>query len=72
GYGWHVVRVESSTPGRLPELDEVEGAVRNAWIDERRAEFKRRAYERMRALYEVVLPELPAAVPAAMPREGGD
>ncbi len=67
GYGWHLVLVESSTPARLPELDEVEGAVRNAWIDARRAEVKRRAYERMRARDEVVLP-----APAAVPGEGGE
>lgn len=67
GYGWHLVWVESSTPARLPELDEVEGVVRNAWIDARRAEVKRRAYERMRARYEVVLP-----APAAVPGEGGE
>jgi hypothetical protein len=69
GLGWHLVWIEVLTPGRLPELDEIEGAVRNAWIDERRDEFKRRSYARMRARYEVVLPDTAVAPSSAVPGE---
>jgi parvulin-like peptidyl-prolyl isomerase len=58
GYGWHLVWIDSITPSRVPEFEEVEADVESSWIDEQRAEFKRKAYEAMRARYEVVLPNL--------------
>ena len=57
GYGWHLVWVDSLTPSRAAAFEEVEAEVRQEWIAERRAEAKRKAYESMRARYEVVLPE---------------
>jgi len=57
GLGWHLVRVDAATPERVPAFSEVDReAVKTAWIDAQRAEAKRRAYEAMRAKYEVVLP----------------
>jgi hypothetical protein len=57
GFGWHLVRVEALTPGRVPAFNEVERAqVQSAWLDSQRAESKRRAFDAMRAKYEVVLP----------------
>jgi parvulin-like peptidyl-prolyl isomerase len=58
GYGWHLVWVDSITPSRVPEFEEVESDVKSTWIDEQRAEFKRKAYEAMKARYEVILPNL--------------
>jgi peptidyl-prolyl cis-trans isomerase C len=55
GFGWHLVRVESMTPARVPAFEEVEPEVRSEWVAEQRAEFKRQAFEAMRARYEVVL-----------------
>ena len=55
GYGWHVVWVDSITPGRVPALEEVEPDAKAAWVAERRAEAKRKAFDAMRARYEVVL-----------------
>jgi hypothetical protein len=60
GYGWHLVWIDSITPSRVPEFEEVEADVKSYWIDVQRAEFKRKAYEAMRVRYEVVLPKLTA------------
>ena len=57
GFGWHLVFIESLTPGHVPEFEEVEAEVKAEWMANQRAEFKRAAYETMRAKYEVVLPK---------------
>ena len=56
GYGWHLVWVDSLTPSRVPAFEEVEAEVKTEWIGDRRAETRRRAYEAMRARYQIVLP----------------
>jgi peptidyl-prolyl cis-trans isomerase C len=56
GFGWHLVRVDAVAAGRVPAYEEVEPAVRSAWLDEQRVESRRRAFEAMRARYQVVLP----------------
>ena len=56
GFGWHLVFVDSLMPGRVPEFVEVESEVKSEWIKDQRAEFKRKAYEAMKARYEIVLP----------------
>lgn len=61
GYGWHLVFVESSTPGRMPAFEEVEPDVRNAWQSDRRAAAWRKVYDEMRSKYEIVLPATPMA-----------
>jgi len=69
GYGWHLVWIDSITPGRVPQFEEVEPDVKSEWVAERRAEFKRKAYEAMKARYEIVLPDTFAkyAPPGAAP-----
>jgi len=57
GYGWHVVWVDSLTPPRVPAFEEVEPDVRIGWIEDQRAEIRQRAFEAMRARYEIVLPK---------------
>jgi hypothetical protein len=59
GYGWHLVFVSDSLPGRLPAFEAVEPEVKTAFEAERRAEAWRKAYEEMRAKYEVVMPAPP-------------
>ena len=71
GLGWHVVWIDALTPERVPDLDEIEDAVRNAWIAERRDEFKRQSYDRMRARYEIVLPDPAIATSSATSSEAG-
>jgi hypothetical protein len=56
GYGWHLVWVDSLTPARVPAFEEVETEAKTEWTADQRAETRRRAYEAMRARYEIVLP----------------
>jgi peptidyl-prolyl cis-trans isomerase C len=60
GYGWHLVWIESITPGRVPHFEEVEPDVKTAWLADRKALQWQKAYEKMRAKYQVSLPEAPA------------
>jgi parvulin-like peptidyl-prolyl isomerase len=59
GYGWHLVFVRALLPERVPEFEEVAAEVKSDWIVEQGELAKRRAYEAMRARYEVILPESP-------------
>lgn len=73
GLGWHLVRVDSLTPGHVAELDEVEASVKLQWQEFRRKEFKAEAFDVMRAKYEVILPKSvlgsdPATPPSKEPR----
>jgi parvulin-like peptidyl-prolyl isomerase len=61
GYGWHLVWVDSITPGRIPAFDDVARDVRTAWTEEQRAAIRQQAFEAIRRRYEVVLPEAVAA-----------
>jgi peptidyl-prolyl cis-trans isomerase C len=71
GYGWHLLFIDSITPGRIPAFEEVESDVKTAWLGDQRDEAWRKAYETMRAKYTVSLPALPenqsASVPAPQP-----
>jgi peptidyl-prolyl cis-trans isomerase C len=59
GYGWHLVYVDSLAPGRVPAFEEIEPDIKSDWIETQRMESKRKAYDAMRARYQVVLPEKP-------------
>jgi peptidyl-prolyl cis-trans isomerase C len=59
GYGWHLVFIDTFVPGRVPAFEEIEPEIKAEWIEEQRLEAKRKAYETMRARYQVVLPEKP-------------
>jgi len=69
GYGWHIVFVNSITPGRIPDFEEVESDVKTAWLGEQKAAAWQQAYDDMRARYKVLLPVPPddAAVPTTGP-----
>jgi peptidyl-prolyl cis-trans isomerase C len=56
GYGWHLVFIDAMTPQRIPDFEEIEPEVRNAWVEDHREQTRARLYEAMRARYEVVLP----------------
>ena len=58
GYGWHLVRIDTLEPARVPALDEIEADVRAAWTEARYAEIRKRAEDEMRARYIVVVPAL--------------
>ena len=59
GYGWHLVFVDSFSSSRLPSFDEVEPAVKSAWLADKHEDAKHKAYETMRAKYTVSLPSSP-------------
>jgi peptidyl-prolyl cis-trans isomerase C len=42
GYGWHLVWVDSITPGRVPAFEELEPDVKTQWIAEQRTESRRK------------------------------
>jgi peptidyl-prolyl cis-trans isomerase C len=71
GYGWHLVFIDSITPGRIPAFEEVESDVKTAWLGDQRDQAWRKAYESMRAKYTVFLPSPPenqsAGIPAPPP-----
>jgi peptidyl-prolyl cis-trans isomerase C len=57
GYGWHLIFIDTLAPGRVPAFEEIEPEIRAEWIEDQRLQAKRKAYETMRARYQVVLPE---------------
>jgi peptidyl-prolyl cis-trans isomerase C len=57
GFGWHLVWVDSLTPGRVPSFEEVEQEVKNEWMAEQRAAARRKAFETMQTRYEIILPQ---------------
>jgi peptidyl-prolyl cis-trans isomerase C len=59
GYGWHVVFVDSSLPGRVPAFEEVEPDVKTAWLGEQKELAWQKAYDHIRAKYTVLLPVPP-------------
>jgi len=67
GLGWHLVFVESVTPGRVPNFEEIEAEIKAEWIAAQRAESKRKTFEVMRARYKIVLPKAPAKQAAGTP-----
>lgn len=73
GYGWHLVWIESITPGRIPDFEEVEPDTKTAWLADQKQQAWSRAYEAMRAKYRVLLPAPPdkesTPAPAPPPRK---
>jgi peptidyl-prolyl cis-trans isomerase C len=55
------VLVTSATPGRVPAFDEISAEIQAAWVEEQRSEARRRAFDVMKARYEVRLPALSRA-----------
>lgn len=68
GYGWHLVWIESITPGRIPAFEEVEPDVKTAWLADQKAIEWQKAYAKMREKYEVLTPQPP---PEATPSKNG-
>ncbi len=56
GYGWHLAFVDAMESRRVPAFEEIEADVKSAWLDQKRSEIKRIAFEAMRARYTVVVP----------------
>jgi parvulin-like peptidyl-prolyl isomerase len=57
GLGWHLVWIDALVPTHVPTFSEVDRKeMEDAWIDEQQAAAKRKAYDAIRAKYDVVLP----------------
>jgi hypothetical protein len=56
-YGLHLVRVTARRDGYDPPLAEVRAAVERKWRDDKRDAFRKAEYKRLRAKYEIVLPD---------------
>ena len=63
GYGVHLVRIESLTPGGTPVLDDVRPLVEREWANAKRQELAKAFYEKLRAKYKVVVRRPEAATP---------
>jgi peptidyl-prolyl cis-trans isomerase C len=59
GYGWHLVWIESITPGHVPAFEEVEPDVKTAWLADQKAIEWEKAYAKMREKYEFLAPQPP-------------
>ena len=71
GLGWHLVWVESITPGRAPEFEEVDiSQIKSQWLSAQRAETKRKLFAAMRARYEIILPHGPQSIADATTWQG--
>lgn len=72
GFGWHMVRLTSATPGRAMELPEARGKVLFDWRRDMAEKINEQQLEFMRSQYDVQLPEMitvpsQAKAPAAAP-----
>ena len=65
GFGWHLVFVDTETPGRVPDFEEIEADVKMAWLGEEKAIAWDKAYKEMRAKYTVLLPAPPESASTA-------
>jgi peptidyl-prolyl cis-trans isomerase C len=63
GLGWHLVWIDSITPGRVPAYEEIESDVKTQWISEQRTEVKRRAFEAMKSRYVIIMPPAQTSTP---------
>ena len=60
GYGVHLIKVETLTPGGTPDLADVRPLVEREWTNARRQELSKAFYDRLRAKYKVTV-QMPAA-----------
>jgi hypothetical protein len=61
GLGWHLVKIESRTNGRLPDLNQIRRVVEREWSNEKRLEIRKQLNERLLKQYEVEI-EWPSEV----------
>ncbi len=64
GMGLHLVRIESRTPGALPDLEKIRPQVEREWTHQNRLEMRQRFNDELLKKYEVVI-EAPAAEPGS-------
>jgi peptidyl-prolyl cis-trans isomerase C len=58
GLGWHLVWIETISPGRIPSFEEVDPEqLKMEWTTEQREATKRKAFADVRQRYEIVIPK---------------
>ncbi len=67
GYGVHLVLIDERTPGRVPELAEVRGAVLREWNHRRRGQTIEQFYRDILEGYEVIIERPPEKTKEADP-----
>ena len=55
GYGWHLVRVTSSTPGEVPPFEEIRPLVEREWQSARRVEAQEAFYASLREGFTITV-----------------
>jgi hypothetical protein len=63
-FGLHAVRLRGRSAARLPPYDEIAARVAEEYGTQRRREANERAYQEMRARYDVIIEQPEAAEPA--------
>ena len=59
GYGVHAVRVHERTDARLPDFSDLSEKLRADWMTDRQRETARKAYDTLRARYQVLVEGMP-------------
>jgi peptidyl-prolyl cis-trans isomerase C len=67
GYGWHLIFIDSFTPGRIPAFEEIEPDIKTAWLTDQKHRAWAKAYADMRGKYAVFLPSQPETQSATAP-----
>lgn len=57
GFGWHLVRVTSATPGRAQPFEAVAPRVLDDWKNDQRAGLNTKSYAALKRKYQLVVPE---------------
>jgi len=55
GLGWHLVKIESRTEGRLPELGQIRAIVEREWSNDKRLEIRKQINDRLLKEYEITV-----------------
>ena len=55
GLGWHLVKIESRTKGRLPELGQIRAIVVREWSNDKRLEVRQQINDRLLKEYEITV-----------------
>jgi hypothetical protein len=58
-YGWHLIEITARTPAPPADFDRVRDQVREAWLQERRAEANAAFMRKLRARYRVIVAGVP-------------
>ncbi|MFT5301018.1 MAG: hypothetical protein ACI814_001802 [Mariniblastus sp.] len=55
GLGFHLIKIDSRTEGRLPELDQIRQVVEREWSNEKRLSIRKQMNDRLLGEYEITI-----------------